>query len=263
MTELVAVEPARLPTPYELGSMSTQQLRSALAQSLAMSAQHLAYLAMIWSELEKRGEDLSDLRVGLAAYLPQIAAGRLDAEAVVRFAGQPTVLRSMAGLPLLRQNALAKGEPVKVLTVGADGQYSAVELPAYTLTAAQARMVFDGDKLRSPEEQRAMLESARVTKASRVRPGAANRVRYDAAADVIRIGRVSATVGEITAALAEAARQREPSRVAAIVGGSEELAPVVVHLTKEERAQVKVRAAEADMTQQDYMRAMLAWTALL
>lgn len=252
-----------MPTPYELNSMSTQQLRTALAQSLTLSAQHLAYLALIWGELEKRGEDLSDLRTGMAAYLPQIAAGRLDAEAVIRFAGQPTVLRSLAGLPLQRQQALAKGEPVKVLTATADGSYTAAEMPAYTLTAAQARMVFDGDKIRSPDEQRATLESLRVSKTARARPGAQNRVRYDPKADVVRIGRSSATVGEVTAALAEAARQREPERVSAIVGGDEDLSQVAILLSKAERAQLKVRAAEADMSQQDYMRAMLAWTALL
>ena len=82
-TDLIAPEPL---SPQVLGSMSTQQLRAALAQSLTISARHLAYLASVWGELEKRGEDLSDLRTGLAVYLPQIAAGRLDADAVIRFA---------------------------------------------------------------------------------------------------------------------------------------------------------------------------------
>lgn len=261
----IATTPAvpPLPTAYELGAMSTQQLRAALAQSLTMSAQHLAYLAAVWGELERRGEDLSDLRTGLAVYLPQIAAGRLEAAAVIRFAGQPTVLRSLAGLPLERQRELAQGAPVPVLAVNARGEYETIELPAYTLTAAQARMVFDGDKIRSLDEQRATLEAARVTRAARVRPGAANRVRYDAKADVIRVGRVSATVGETTTALAEAARQREPERVKAIVGAQEELEQVLIRMSKEEHAALKIRAVEAGMSQQDYIRAVLVWTALL
>lgn len=262
MTELTMLA-RELPAPADLAGMTNQQLRTALAQSLTMSAKHLAYLAAIWGELERRGEDLSDLRTGLAVYLPQIAAGRLDANAVIRFAGQPTVLRSIMGMPLERQRALARGEPVKVLTAAPDGTYSAAELPAYTLTAAQARMVFDGDKIRSPEEQRASLEAVRVSRAARIKPGAANHVRYDPAADVVRIGRAAATVGEVTAALAEAARAREPARVSAIVGAEQELTPVSVELSREERAQLKVRAAEANMTQQEYMRAMLTWTALL
>lgn len=263
MNDAIALRGEALPTPYELNSLSTQELRVKLAQSLTLSAQHLAYLAAVWGELEKRGEDLSDLRTGMAVYLPQIAAGRLDAEAVIRFAGQPTVLRSIAGLPLERQRSLAKGEPVRVLTVNAEGEYQDTALPAYTLTASQARMVFDGEKMRSLDEQRALLESARLSAKRRPAPGASNRVRYDAKADVVRIGRAAATVGEVSAALAEAARQREPERIKAILGAEEELAPIVVQLSKAERAQLKVRAAEADMTQQDYMRAMLVWTALL
>lgn len=263
MTQVTILEPQQLPTPYELGAMSTQQLREKLAQSLTMTARHLQYLAILWAELEKRGEDLSDLRTGLAVYMPQIAAGRLDAEAVIRFAGQPTVLRSVAMLAVDEQRAIAQGKPVRVLTANAEGEYEAVELPAYTLTVAQARMVFDGDKIRSPQEQRAMLESARVRKTSRVKPGAANKVRYDPKTDVIRIGKVSATVGEITAALAEAARQREQKTASAIIGAEEELSPTPVLLSKTERAQIKIRAAEAGMTQQDYTRAMLTLTALL
>jgi len=263
MSEITVIESQALPTPYELGAMSTQQLREQLAKSLTMTAQHLQYLSLIWAELEKRGEDLSDLRTGLAVYMPQIAAGRLSAQAVIRFAGQPTVLKSVAMLPLQEQEAMANGKPVRVLTVNAKGEYEDTELPAYTLTAAQARMVFDGDKIRSPMEQRAKLESVKVAKATRVRPGAANRVRYDPKADVIRIGNASATIGEITAALAEAVRLRDKEQSGAIIGADEELLPVHVNLSKAERAQLKVRSAEADMTQQDYMRKMLTLTALL
>lgn len=237
-----------LPSVYELNSMSTQQLRVQLAQSLTLGARNLAFLAAIWSELEKRGEDLSDLRTGMAIYLPQIASGRLDAEAVIRFAGQSTVLRSIAGLALERQKALAKGEPVQVLTVNAAGEYERTELPAYTLTASQARMVFDGEKMRSPEEQRALLESARVTKSRRTRPGPDNRVRYDAKADLIRIGRSSATVGEVVAALTSA-QQAAPF-------GQEMTAATLTKFTESEHRMLKQRAAEAGQTMQDFMRAM-------
>jgi len=252
------VSGANVPAPAELGNMSTQQLRAELAKSLTITARHLMYLAAVWGELDKRGEDLSDLRTGLAVYLPQIAAGRLAAEAVVRFAGQPTVLRSIASLPLERQQALARGEPVPVLTVDAGGNFRATELPAYTLTAAQARLVFDGDKVRSPDEQRAKLESARVSKATRVRPGPQNRVRYDAKSDVLRIGRVSATVGEVTAALALAAANAEDERI-----DSPADVPLVAKMTEAEHRTMKVRAAEAGMSLGEYTRTILRKACLL
>lgn len=256
MTDIALTTMNFLPAA-DLSNLSNQRLREELAKSLTFSAQHLAYLATIWAELERRGEDLSDLRTGLAVYLPQIAAGRLDAEAVIRFAGQPTVLRSIAGLPLERQQALAHGEPIKVLTVDEHGRFEPSEVPAYALTASQARMVFDGDKIRSSDEQRAILESRRVSKAARVRPGPQNRVRYDAKADVLRIGRTSATVGEVTAALASSAQ------AAGDVVDTPADTPVAVRLTDSEHRMLKVRAAEAGMTIMEYTRAILKKACLL
>lgn len=239
-------------SPADLGNLSNQRLREELAKSLTFSAQHLAYLATIWAELERRGEDLSDLRTGLAVYLPQIAAGRLDAEAVIRFAGQPTVLRSIAGLPLERQQALAHGEAVKVLTVDGSGRFAESEIPAYALTASQARMVFDGDKIFSSEEQRAMLASRRVSKAIRVQPGPQNRVRYDAKADVLRIGRSSATVGEVTAALAAAAIDQQDDTPQPPVD-----IQITTKFTETEHRMLKIRAGEAGTSVQEYVRSIL------
>lgn len=241
-----SVEQARV----ALRNHSVQQLREELARALTMTAQHLVRLAAVWAELESRGEDLSDLRTGLSVYLPQIADGRLDAEAVIRFAGLPTVLRSVSALPLDRQRALSRGEPVPVLTVDERGKYTTVELPAYTLTAAQARMVFDGDKIRSKTEQRATLESMRVRKATRTRPGPQNRVRYDPKADLLRIGRSSATIGEVTAAMAEAKSADDGVTWPVDVS-------VLLKLTEPEHRMLKVRAAEAGKSMQEYIRTML------
>ncbi len=262
-TDIVTTQSVnQLPTAYELNNMSVQQLRAELARSLTMSAQHLAYLATIWSELEKRGEDLSDLRTGLAVYLPQIAAGRLDASAVIRFAGQPTVLRSISTLPLDEQRALAEGKSVEVLTIGHDGGYTATSMPAYALTATQARMVFDTEKIRSITEQRAIFDTTRVSAARRARPGQDGKVRYDSKADVLRIGRSSATVGEVLAALAVA--PSPSSADASKVAIETELdTPVVFKLTEAEHRMLKVRVAESGLTQQDFLRQALIRVALL
>ena len=239
-----------LPTPYELNGMTTAQLRNELARSIAMSAKHLVYLAGIWAELEKRGEDLSELRTGLAAYLPQIAAGQLDASAVIRFAGQPTVLRSISSLPPARQKALATGEPVRVLTVNAAGEYESAEMPAYAMTAGQAKLVFDGSKMRDPEEQRATLESARLTAKRRARPSPKRRVRYDEKADVIRLGTVSAYVGEVIAAIAKIEKIDR-------LDDENKTSTIMLKLSEAEHRMLKIRIAESGESQQDYIRAVL------
>lgn len=244
-----------LPTQYELGAMSNQQLRSELARSLTMTAQHLRFLAVVWRELETRGEDLSDLRTGLAVYLPQIAAGQLTADAVIRFAGQPSVLRAIATLAVDDQARLARGDKVPILTMGSNGEYSTVDLPAHALTATQARLLVGAGKLRSPVEQRGQLESARLTASKRTRLSNAAHVRYDAKSDKIRVGGASAQVAEVLKALADAAH--------APAAGADLEKSVIVKLTIAEHKGLGIRAAQAGMTQQDYCRMLLVMQNIL
>lgn len=243
------------PTMQELAQQSTQQLRSKLAQTLEISARTLGYMAAVWRELESRGEDLSDLRVGLASYLPLIAAGQLDAQAVVQFAGSATVLRLISTLPIAEQRRLASGEKVEVLSLGEDGTVESVALPVRALTATQARIALAAGHVRRPEEQRAMLEAERMRVARRARPGANARVRYDARTDKIRIGSASAPVGEVIAAIAASAHSP--------ASDEEADKALVIKLTETERRGLQLRAAQAGMTQQDYCRMLLVMQNLL
>lgn len=148
--------PAEL-TPSALEAADTPTLRAELARALTITAQSLAYLAAIWAELTRRGEDLSELRVGLAQYLPAIAAGTLAAEAVVAFAGNRSLIHRILALPVDEQRRIASGEPLPVV-VQRDNALVELQLPARTLTAGQARIVFDDDgRVRSPIEQRQIL----------------------------------------------------------------------------------------------------------
>ena len=65
-----------------IGSLDTAELRAELASAIGLTAKHLLHLAAIWAELEHRGEDLTDLRTGIGAYLPEIAAGSVVPEAI-------------------------------------------------------------------------------------------------------------------------------------------------------------------------------------
>lgn len=139
-------------------TLDTATLRAELSRALTITAHGLAYLAAVWAEPERRGEDLSDLRVGLAQYLPAIAAGRIAAEAVATFAGQSTVLKRVARLSLDDQRRLAAGEPVPVVSASADGQYTERSLPLRVLTAPQVATVIDEfGRIRTPIEQRQHL----------------------------------------------------------------------------------------------------------
>jgi hypothetical protein len=88
----------------------TDELKAELARLLGFTAENLLRLAVVVAELESRGEDLSDLKIGLLPLLRSIAAGTLLPEVVVRFAGQPRALKAVGALPLDEQRRFASGE---------------------------------------------------------------------------------------------------------------------------------------------------------
>lgn len=190
----------------ELASVSTSELRTELARGLTLTADTLYRLGLIWQELERRGEDLSDLRHGLARTLPLIAAGRLAAEAVVAFAGRPLLLRAIEGVPLDRQRSLAAGEPVHVIDPTAPDAVQ--QMPLAVLPAAAVRLVFGDGEIRSPDAQRLALRPR--AKKRREEPGYRYRPRYDREAGVMTVGRMTVRLEDLLAELAAAAGPDRP-----------------------------------------------------
>lgn len=123
-----------IPSSSTLSTMSNAELRAELGRAIIMTAQSIAYLAACWVELEKRGEDLSDLRIGLAPFLYAVAAGRLLPEAVVSFAGRKQVLRWLTNQSLERQRQLIEDPHITVI----EGR-SRKRVPLETVTVAQLR----------------------------------------------------------------------------------------------------------------------------
>ncbi|WP_457798082.1 hypothetical protein [Methylocystis sp. S23] len=144
-----------------LATADTETLRRELGRAMRMTAESLVYLAAIWHELESRGVDLSALRTGLSAYLPLIASGRADPEAVIAFAGQPTLMRAITQLPVDEQRRLAAGGAVRVVIQTPDGVESERDITPNLLSAAEVRRVFAPGAIRSPAEQSRLIRTAR------------------------------------------------------------------------------------------------------
>lgn len=160
-TELVAFNAE----PAELEALSTEALRKHLVDAIGITAHTLAHMGRIWRELERRGEDLSDLRTGLMVYMPLIAAGSLAPELVVRCAGQAMVLKAASELPVdMQQRLLTEG--VSIVDIDATGAAVERTVPIDQLRAHQIRQVFQGAKLRTPVEQISLLSAVRKARAS-------------------------------------------------------------------------------------------------
>lgn len=179
-----------------LQSMDTSELRKELARGLNLTAASLVRLAMIWAELERRGESLDELRTGVARSLPMIAAGRLAAESVVAFAGRPLVLKSLEGVPLDVQRRLADGEPIPVYLPGEDAPKA---MPLSRIpSAAIARVIADG-VVRTPAEQRL----ASRPKKKKLRDDRNYTILVDRDARTIKIGKMTIPLASVIAAMAE------------------------------------------------------------
>lgn len=203
--------------------MSTEALRGELARAIRVTAQSLVYLATIWQELEARGEDLSSLRTGLSAYLPLIASGHADPEAVVAFAGQHTLLRAVTQLPRDEQQRLAAGGSVRVVVQTPDGVEAERELSPTLLSAAEVRRVFAPGAVRSPTEQSRIM---RLTQ-GRTRRAAAPPLNAMRAANI------------------------EPPPV------GDEAKSVVVPMTAAEHEALKITAARLDLPIRDLARRII------
>lgn len=144
---------SELPMIANFAQASTVDLKAALIQSVQFTAKHLQYMANIWFELERRGEDLTALKTELTEFLPLIARRELSAEAALQFAGQKVVLNHLPKLSLEEQTRLAHGGTVKIIERDTNGGYVVKEKNLSVLRADQVNTVFGPDGLRTVEEQ--------------------------------------------------------------------------------------------------------------
>lgn len=81
-------------------------MKSELARLLGFTAENLLRLAMVTAELERRGEDLDGLKLGILPILRLIASGTLLPGIVVMYAGYPLAMKKVAKLPLEEQQRI-------------------------------------------------------------------------------------------------------------------------------------------------------------
>lgn len=195
----IKTDPPAALTPESVRQLDTAALRELLASGITGMADSLARSALAWAELERRGEDLSDLRRGLTRYVPLIASAQLAAEAVVAYANRPTLLDALRGMPLAEQRALAAGRAVEVIDPADPSAVNAVPLVA--LPAAVIRLVVSDGQVRTPAQQRlAFRPRPKKEKSSRhFRP------RYDRETGAVQVGRMSVSLADLMVELSSAA----------------------------------------------------------
>lgn len=123
----------------EIQNASIADLKAELSRSLKITSDYLVYMSIIWGELNKRGEDLSELKSGLFQYIPLIATNQLDAALVVEFAGNKTLLSALSRLPIDQQKEIAITKKIPFVELGQSQELVETELD---LTIAKPRQIY-------------------------------------------------------------------------------------------------------------------------
>jgi hypothetical protein len=215
-------------------AMDTAALWEELENGFRVTARHLLYLAAVWRELESRGEDLSRLRTGIAAYLPLIAGGAVLPETVVRFVGKQHLLRRIAALPGDKQEELL-GRGTVPLAVYQDGGYTDRFIPLNEVTPSMAKVIFGDRCIRSLPEQVARL-SAPSRPLKPHRPPKRGKLRADRERGVILFGKKQLAPADVLAALADLAGSADE-------GVDSSCPSVSTRVTPAEHERLKRRAA--------------------
>lgn len=168
----------------------TAVLREALYDAIGVTVSAIRRVAAIWTELERRGEDLSDVRFALAGYMRAVQAGRLLPEAVAQLAGRRRTLDAVASLPVEEQRRLIKGEAIEVAGMDRVRRKTLDEMTFPEI----ARVIRDG-MIRTADEQRASIERM----AARRRPPGRRRGRKPRI--VVDTDSAEVTVGDKTVGL--------------------------------------------------------------
>lgn len=230
----------RSAAPEELAETSTDSLTSRLTGLLARTASDLAEMAAIVGELDRRGVDLTGLRIGLIGYLRRIAAGSLAPEAVVRFASNPRLLDRVATLPIDTQRSLASGQTV-ALAVFRGESVDSRQFDPLGLTEQQQRQVFAPGEIRAVDKQIPLLtQAAQQDRTRRKASIKTARVTVDPQTREIRINRTVIPHGELLQAIRQIS---DPTPQ-----GDEPTVPVQVKLTEEQHRRLKVHCAKYDST---------------
>jgi hypothetical protein len=190
--------------PVVLAALSTEELRAELSRSLEVTAAQLVHLAAIVAELERRGENLSDLRLGLLGYLRRINAGQVLPELVVRFQGRPAALQTASLLPIGDQQRLVASEPLELVVPGSSGQTWDTRLvdPLW-LDTHQFRQLAGPAGLRSVPEQIVLLEGRGRPTEGPGKPRSVGRVKPDRKRGGLVVGRTFVPTADVVGALAE------------------------------------------------------------
>lgn len=192
-TELL---PSESDASRDLRTMDTEALREELYNAIGITVRAIERVAAIWTELEARGEDLSDVRFALSSYMRPVQSGRLLPEAVAQLAGRRRTLDLVATLPVADQRRLIEGEAVEVVK----GDQETVEKNLDQMTFSETAAVIRDGMIRTVNEQRLALKRLGERRPRR-RGGRKPRIAVDRDNATVKVGAATVALDDLLASL--------------------------------------------------------------
>lgn len=196
-SELVTIE-----TGQALQGLSTEQLKRSFFESLDITVRHFQHMAEIWCELERRGENMQDLRHGIAVYIEMIAHQRLDANLAVKYLGQKVLLNAVSRLPIDQQQRLIEAETVDVATIE-NGELATKTMKLSKLQVRDIYTVFSDSGIRPIGEQQKILIKRAARTPAKTGPRRARRITVDPERQVLEVGGSAANLDRVLQVLGE------------------------------------------------------------
>ncbi|MCW7763391.1 hypothetical protein [Photorhabdus luminescens] len=194
-----------------IASASVDDLKRELGRALDITADYIRYLGEIWRELESRGEDLSELRHGLLAYLPLVANNTVDPRLIINYAGQKTLLAALARLPIKQQQDIADSGYVSIAKeTNGEGKFTEVQVKLTELKANDIYTIFGEDRIRTPAEQIKLKKSLNLN--TRIKNPNKEKIKIDPENDSLIIRGMRIPREDIANALWELAKEIEKKK---------------------------------------------------
>jgi hypothetical protein len=232
----------------DVALLSVKELYSELAKQVTTTAESIYRTAQIWTELEKRGQDLSKFKnASLSKYYYHIATGELLADLVVTFLDKPYVLNAVLGAPLALQRKLLDGYKIKIYV---PGQAKPGELTLDEMPRTYVDIAFSDGKILGPDKQKAALQVKNRPKISTVKRRLRTRVLVNKAKNTVTIGQTSADIGNVIDALSQAGGAAK--EVVETAGRQAKV--LATKVTDEEYARIEQLSKEYNISVQEMVR---------
>ena len=188
-----------LPEIASLRKLDVDDLKKELVKELGVSVSHLIRLASIVRVLEEKGENLTELRLGMLTHLRRIAYGQLLPETVVALQTSPMLLTRVASLPLPDQKQIVEQGYVEVAEPDIE---QSRRVPLLSLARNEIMQVFGKDEIRDLDAQRNYLRNHQPRR-RQARQVDSRGIQVDRKAGGIRVGGVLISRRELARYLAD------------------------------------------------------------